>query len=164
MLFCSTAETRDRTGDLQIFSLTLSQLSYRGTGFIPNPFNANCCLGHPHCDERALKHHPDHPRFCLRNRPHVYILPPLKYATDKLKKRVRGLRTNCERKLLSPDMCCHSTTGQTTIPTAECGILLLKLHTSHRHQPQAKILWGTFMPKFRHRDSNPGCSGEGRVS
>ena len=24
------AETRDRTGDLQIFSLTLSQLSYRG--------------------------------------------------------------------------------------------------------------------------------------
>ena len=27
----SNAETRDRTGDLQIFSLTLSQLSYRGT-------------------------------------------------------------------------------------------------------------------------------------
>ena len=26
------AETRDRTGDLQIFSLTLSQLSYRGCG------------------------------------------------------------------------------------------------------------------------------------
>ena len=26
------AETRDRTGDLQIFSLTLSQLSYRGMG------------------------------------------------------------------------------------------------------------------------------------
>ena len=26
----SYAETRDRTGDLQIFSLTLSQLSYRG--------------------------------------------------------------------------------------------------------------------------------------
>ena len=26
------AETRDRTGDLQIFSLTLSQLSYRGGG------------------------------------------------------------------------------------------------------------------------------------
>ena len=26
----SNAETRDRTGDLQIFSLTLSQLSYRG--------------------------------------------------------------------------------------------------------------------------------------
>lgn len=28
----SIAETRDRTGDLKIFSLTLSQLSYRGTG------------------------------------------------------------------------------------------------------------------------------------
>ena len=27
-----SAETRDRTGDLQIFSLTLSQLSYRGDG------------------------------------------------------------------------------------------------------------------------------------
>ena len=27
---CQNAETRDRTGDLQIFSLTLSQLSYRG--------------------------------------------------------------------------------------------------------------------------------------
>ena len=27
---CKSAETRDRTGDLQIFSLTLSQLSYRG--------------------------------------------------------------------------------------------------------------------------------------
>ena len=26
----SNAETRDRTGDLQIFGLTLSQLSYRG--------------------------------------------------------------------------------------------------------------------------------------
>ena len=25
-----SAETRDQTGDLQIFSLTLSQLSYRG--------------------------------------------------------------------------------------------------------------------------------------
>ena len=29
------AETRDRTGDLQIFSLTLSQLSYRGFGVDP---------------------------------------------------------------------------------------------------------------------------------
>ena len=29
-LWCKDAETRDRTGDLQIFSLTLSQLSYRG--------------------------------------------------------------------------------------------------------------------------------------
>ena len=29
----SYAETRDRTGDLQIFSLTLSQLSYRGIDF-----------------------------------------------------------------------------------------------------------------------------------
>ena len=28
-LGCKDAETRDRTGDLQIFSLTLSQLSYR---------------------------------------------------------------------------------------------------------------------------------------
>jgi hypothetical protein len=27
---CENAETRDRTGDLQIFGLTLSQLSYRG--------------------------------------------------------------------------------------------------------------------------------------
>ena len=26
------AETRDRTGDIQIFGLTLSQLSYRGHG------------------------------------------------------------------------------------------------------------------------------------
>ena len=26
----NSVETRDRTGDLQIFSLTLSQLSYRG--------------------------------------------------------------------------------------------------------------------------------------
>ena len=29
------AETRDRTGDLQIFSLTLSQLSYRGFVNLP---------------------------------------------------------------------------------------------------------------------------------
>ena len=29
------AETRDRTGDLQIFSLTLSQLSYRGSAMLP---------------------------------------------------------------------------------------------------------------------------------
>ena len=36
--FCTwsnLAETRDRTGDLQIFSLTLSQLSYRGVGERP---------------------------------------------------------------------------------------------------------------------------------
>ena len=30
-LWCKDAETRNRTGDLQIFSLTLSQLSYRGS-------------------------------------------------------------------------------------------------------------------------------------
>ena len=29
-LRCKDAETRDRIGDLQIFNLTLSQLSYRG--------------------------------------------------------------------------------------------------------------------------------------
>ena len=29
------AKTRDRTGDLQIFGLTLSQLSYRGLSFRP---------------------------------------------------------------------------------------------------------------------------------
>ena len=32
-----TAETRDRTGDLQIFSLTLPQLSYRGYTFMTRP-------------------------------------------------------------------------------------------------------------------------------
>ena len=32
----SIAETRDRTRDLQIFSLTLSQLSYRGCMFDTN--------------------------------------------------------------------------------------------------------------------------------
>ena len=31
MDYIPNAETRDRTGDLQIFSLTLSQLSYRGS-------------------------------------------------------------------------------------------------------------------------------------
>ena len=31
------AETRDRTGDLQIFGLTLSQLSYRGVVCVQNP-------------------------------------------------------------------------------------------------------------------------------
>ena len=30
------AETRDRTGDLQIFGLTLSQLSYRGLASVAN--------------------------------------------------------------------------------------------------------------------------------
>ena len=38
LLYCthghSFAETRDRAGDLQIFSLTLSQLSYRGNDSI----------------------------------------------------------------------------------------------------------------------------------
>ena len=31
------AEIRDRTGDLQIFGLTLSQLSYRGSCVLANP-------------------------------------------------------------------------------------------------------------------------------
>ena len=38
------AETRDRTGDLQIFSLTPSQLSYRGTGFL-RVASAELCFG-----------------------------------------------------------------------------------------------------------------------
>ncbi len=36
------AETRDRTGVLQIFSLTLSQLSYRGLNFWP-PWPSDAC-------------------------------------------------------------------------------------------------------------------------
>ena len=32
-LWCKDAETGDRTAELQIFSLTLSQLSYRGLRF-----------------------------------------------------------------------------------------------------------------------------------
>ena len=46
------AETRDRTGDLQIFSLTLSQLSYRGNctadapNFISGRMNCRIYLNH----------------------------------------------------------------------------------------------------------------------
>ena len=44
----TNAETRDRTGDLQIFGLTLSQLSYRGyaPNLKPSPelkFLSTCC-------------------------------------------------------------------------------------------------------------------------
>ena len=39
---CKSAATRDRTRDLQIFSLTLSQLSYRGTSQF-----AGCYTGRP---------------------------------------------------------------------------------------------------------------------
>ena len=39
------AETRDRTGDRQIFSLTLSQLSYRGSARIVGRAYAWDCLG-----------------------------------------------------------------------------------------------------------------------
>ena len=45
------AETRDRTGDLQIFSLTLSQLSYRGFGrhgkpwIVPSPHRPFTLIG-----------------------------------------------------------------------------------------------------------------------
>ena len=38
----TNAETRDRTGDLQIFSLTLSQLSYRGFEIFESVF---CAVG-----------------------------------------------------------------------------------------------------------------------
>ena len=34
-----SADTRDRTRDLQIFSLTLSQLSYIGEGLLPQSEN-----------------------------------------------------------------------------------------------------------------------------
>ena len=37
------AETRDRAGDLQIFGLTLSQLSYRGCDFVENQLDYQCC-------------------------------------------------------------------------------------------------------------------------
>ena len=39
-----TAATRDRTRDLQIFSLTLSQLSYRGVQITPRPVNTKSAL------------------------------------------------------------------------------------------------------------------------
>ena len=38
----AAAETRDRTGDLQIFGLTLSQLSYRGLNVMPEFWNRPC--------------------------------------------------------------------------------------------------------------------------
>jgi hypothetical protein len=44
-LVSKNAETRDRTGDLQIFSLTLSQLSYRGTGFLRVASPELCFVG-----------------------------------------------------------------------------------------------------------------------
>ena len=39
------AATRDRTGDLQIFSLTLSQLSYSGRSFLTH-IKRICLLSH----------------------------------------------------------------------------------------------------------------------
>ena len=64
------AETRDRTGDLQIFSLTLSQLSYRGIGLVQaDPIKTF-----------VWEHHSGPPQF-LPRRSHVYISPPLDFAT-----------------------------------------------------------------------------------
>ena len=40
---CYSAATRDRTRDLQIFSLTLSQLSYIGEGYLPKSENQEGC-------------------------------------------------------------------------------------------------------------------------
>ena len=40
----SFAEARDRTGDLQIFGLTLSQLSYRGLKSMISKTFQNFCL------------------------------------------------------------------------------------------------------------------------
>ena len=37
------AETRDRAGELQIFGLTLSQLSYRGCDFVETQLSLECC-------------------------------------------------------------------------------------------------------------------------
>ena len=45
-----SAETRDRTGDLQIFSLTLWQLSYGGRCFVGGAAQAASCIA---CDERV---------------------------------------------------------------------------------------------------------------
>ena len=64
------AETWDRTGDLQIFSLTLSQLSYRGIGLVQaDPIKTF-----------VWEHHSGPPQFLPRNS-HVYISPPLDFAT-----------------------------------------------------------------------------------
>ena len=48
--FQNNAETRDRTGDLQIFSLTLSQLSYRGS--VTSDFEKDICEGNYSCNLR----------------------------------------------------------------------------------------------------------------
>ena len=50
-VFPKHAETRDRTGDLQIFGLTLSQLSYRGSCCGKNDTNAGAGL----CPRRQRK-------------------------------------------------------------------------------------------------------------
>ena len=70
MACVGNAETRDRTGDLQIFSLTLSQLSYRGIGVVQaDPIKIF-----------VWEHHSGPPQFLPRS-PHVYISPSLDFAT-----------------------------------------------------------------------------------
>ena len=58
------AETRDRTGDLQIFGLTLSQLSYRGHVFSPDTLE--CKKLSLHIQEPSQPH--IHLSFALRRK------------------------------------------------------------------------------------------------
>ena len=48
----SNAETRDQTGDLQIFGLTLSQLSYRGLVSDQNPSHEKLWMHGRHCQQQ----------------------------------------------------------------------------------------------------------------
>ena len=56
------AETRDRTGDLQIFGLTLSQLSYRGCNRPPGIPKQSPACGRKHASSKPNKPKQDHPK------------------------------------------------------------------------------------------------------
>ncbi len=56
------AETRDRTGDLQIFGLTLSQLSYRGCNRPPGIPKPSPACGRKHASSKPNKPKQDHPK------------------------------------------------------------------------------------------------------
>ena len=69
----TSAQTRDRTGDLQIFSLTLSQLSYRGHSLgvgIGVRYNASVQI-------------PGAVLVCVSSRPRLYIKHGGSQAFDK---------------------------------------------------------------------------------
>ena len=173
----TNAETRDRTGDLQIFSLTLSQLSYRGDTSLLKCLHLSSggygCLSlsrraapgiEPGTSRTQTENHATRPsshrvfgmvRHVFRRRRRTIILWGIDHLYFDTGYSSVGRASDCRRLQQSDGPWFDSGWPEFDALTLDCSTFVLII---------AKRFRDARCNKFRHRDSNPGRSGESRVS